>query len=217
MQQILDQTSTCELRQALTQLPESLHDVYDSMLQRVKEQSHNRSSLAIRILTWLSYAVRPLTVVELQHAVAIDINVPSPNPERVPPARFIEDVCMDLVTIDKERNIVLLTHASLKHYLNQLRESLFPGGKRDIAYSCLAYLRYSEFGRGPCETGDAYRQRLDSYPFAVYAAQHWGTHVYQFWSDEVPREVLEVLTDPSRLSSLSQIMYASSGRGMMDF
>jgi hypothetical protein len=120
MQQVLEQTSVCEVKDTLQSMPETLHDVYAAVLERIREQSSNRSNLTMRILMWLSYSVRSLTVPELQHAVAIDAEASTLNPERVPPARFIEDVCMDLVTIDKERNIVLLAHSSLKHYLVQL-------------------------------------------------------------------------------------------------
>lgn len=212
MQQILDQTSVSEVKDTLQSMPETLHDVYASMLNSIGEQSSNRSSLAIRILMWLSYSTRSLTVPELQHAVAIDVEASTLNPERVPPARFIEDVCMGLVTIDKERNVVLLTHSSLKHYLIQLRESLFSHGTSHTAKSCLAYFNYSEFGNGPCKSEIAYRKRLDDYPFAVYVAQYWGTHL-QSWmkidDDEISSRIYDLFDDDQRLASFSQLMYAA--------
>lgn len=175
------------------------------MLDRIKEQSSNRSNLAMRILMWLSYSARSLTVQELQHAVVIDPDSTELNMEMVPPARLIEDVCMDLVTIDGEREIVLLNHSSLKHYLIQLRESLFPEGARHIARSCIAYLEYSEFGQGPSESEVAYNDRLKRYPFAVYAAQYFGVHLQDTGQDRQQTPVFEQSIDRYKLEGMLQV------------
>ena len=55
---------------ALQTLPVELYRTYDETLQRIDDQNREDSSLARNILLWVSHALKPLTLKELQHAVA---------------------------------------------------------------------------------------------------------------------------------------------------
>jgi len=59
------------IRSALSQLPEQLDDVYDLTLERINGQDREDVVLANRILTWVIFAVRLLTTLELQWAVSV--------------------------------------------------------------------------------------------------------------------------------------------------
>ena len=219
MQSLLEQTSVSELKNALEEMPASLDDVYNEILQRIRDQSSSKSKLAMRIFMWLSYCEQPLTVAELQHAIAVDSIQDSDDidVDRIPPARFFENVCMDLVSIDKDRHLVLLAHASLSQYLGALKESLFPRGPKDMAYSLLTYLHYTEFATGPCKDSAALQSRLDRYPLAIYVSRYWGDHVRGYWQGRVPKGIMEFLNNPLKRASFVQIMYASNNQGSEAF
>jgi hypothetical protein len=53
---------------ALKSLPLTLEEIYKEAMERI-EQSPTKS-LAFKVLTWIVYAVRPLKLEEVLHAVA---------------------------------------------------------------------------------------------------------------------------------------------------
>ena len=58
------------LRSALQSLPTELDNTYDDALQRINDQNKEDASLAQSVLSLISHTLRPLTIVELQHAIA---------------------------------------------------------------------------------------------------------------------------------------------------
>ncbi|KAF2655446.1 ankyrin [Lophiostoma macrostomum CBS 122681] len=219
MQGLLEQTSVSELRMALAEMPTTLQDVYNGILQRIRDQSSSKSRLAMRIFMWLSFCERSLTVSELQQALAVDpvLDADDLDRERIPPARFFEDVCMDLVTIDKDRSHVLLAHASLSQYLTELKESLFPRGPRDIAYSALTYLHYNEFAMGPCDDAESFKVRLQRFSLSPYVARFWGDHVRGYWLGRIPKGIMTFLSSHVRRDAFVQLMYATESHGGESF
>ena len=60
------------LRKALEVLPKGLEATYDNAIERIqKGQDKDRSDLAMKVLMWLSYALRPLKIGEIQYALAV--------------------------------------------------------------------------------------------------------------------------------------------------
>ena len=53
------------VRLALERLPEKLNETYDEALKRIESQNADDVRLARRILTWISFATRPLKVLEM--------------------------------------------------------------------------------------------------------------------------------------------------------
>lgn len=54
---------------ALTQLPEGLNKTYASMLSRIPAMDRK---IAREILLWLSFAIRPMTIIELSEAAVLE-------------------------------------------------------------------------------------------------------------------------------------------------
>lgn len=59
------------MKESLDTLPDGLAEVYRDCLDRIRRQSSEDASLAHRTLYWIVHAVRPLTVREMQCALAI--------------------------------------------------------------------------------------------------------------------------------------------------
>ena len=98
------------VRKALSSLPQGLDDTYDAAMHRIHSQNDDDVDLAKRVLIWISYAKRPLTVGELQHAVAI---VPMPtniNDGDITDEELLLSVCAGIVTIENESKIIRLVH-----------------------------------------------------------------------------------------------------------
>ena len=58
------------LRVALGTLPKGLEENIQKALRRIHDQGEDDVLLAERVIYWLSYAMEPLTVIQLQHAIA---------------------------------------------------------------------------------------------------------------------------------------------------
>lgn len=64
-----DGASIQMLRRKIGELPQDLYDLYDSLLCSPISYSHAQT---VRLFRWICFAVRPLTVLEIQHALAMD-------------------------------------------------------------------------------------------------------------------------------------------------
>lgn len=53
-------------------LPNDLDRMYEDSLLRIENQSEDYRELAEKVLAWITYAVRPLLVAELQEALAVE-------------------------------------------------------------------------------------------------------------------------------------------------
>lgn len=66
--------------------------------------------MAMQVLAGITYAKRPLTTIELQAALAVEIGEPEFDPETMPDLADMVSVCAGLVTVDEESDIIRLVH-----------------------------------------------------------------------------------------------------------
>ena len=170
-----------ELTNALRSLPRDLNETYSRILTSIPE---GRRDKAIRILQFLTYSDRPLTVQEAVDAIAIPLNAYRQfNPKyRLPCPNEIPRFCsslVSLVTRQSDEGMVTeleLAHFSVKEYLTsesppepfrcKLSE---PDARSCIARCCLAYL-FSLRAEEPIDKDRA------QFPLARYSAQYWMDH-----------------------------------------
>ena len=91
---------------ALEHLPEGMDDTYDEAMKRIEQQDDSRKQLAKRVLSWITYAVRPLSVKELQHALAVVPNTTNIDPDDITDDETLTSVCAGLIVIDERRNVI---------------------------------------------------------------------------------------------------------------
>ena len=60
------------VRKKLRSLPTTLDGTYDEALQRIEALEDEHREIALKTLAWVSYAFRPLSLEELQHALAVE-------------------------------------------------------------------------------------------------------------------------------------------------
>ncbi|KAH7065082.1 hypothetical protein B0J12DRAFT_24715 [Macrophomina phaseolina] len=187
----LDELGKCRtramLRKALATLPPTLDETYDRILSAISEAD---SQYAIRILQWLTFSARSLSVDEVAEIVAIDVK----DEPRFDRDEVLEDplevlnICSSLITMttDKRggrlglaRQVVVLAHYSVKEYL--LSDRIQKGSAAHygmqatachdaIAKGCLGYLL--QFQRSELLSRDA----TEEFKLAEYCAEFWMKH-----------------------------------------
>lgn len=135
---------------------EALDITYNAALERVESQKEGFEKLAKRVLSWIIHAQRQLTIVELQHALAVKIGEPELDEEN-------------------KTGVIRLVHYTTQQYFERTRLSWAPSVQADITMACLTYLSFNTFETGPCDTHEKFVVRLQQNIFLVYAAKNGGS------------------------------------------
>ncbi|EPS42694.1 hypothetical protein H072_3329 [Dactylellina haptotyla CBS 200.50] len=186
--------SSKELRTALARIPNANSaDVYDEAynraMERIQRQPGRAPEHALNILAWITRAKRPLSIEEIEHAIAIEIgqNVDLDN---VPDLGCMISTCGGLVIADKVTRVVRLVHFTTQEYFERTWLTWFPEAESDIAKACTTYLStflipsdaldaiLSDYklldNTGWLQESDPKLQYVPGLYF--YAAYFWGVH-----------------------------------------
>ena len=186
--------SRLALRTALKTLPTTLDETYERILCAISDKD---SEYAIRILQWLAFSSRPLSVEELAEVVAIDVERETAfdRDEVLEDPMEVLDICISLVSVvmiegpsssEPSRHLsttVTLAHYSVQEYLvstricqsRAARYSMRPAACNSfIAKGSISYLLQFEKGLFDCfESATSLQQ---AYTLAEYSAKHWIIH-----------------------------------------
>ncbi|KAI0902853.1 ankyrin [Ustulina deusta] len=193
-----------EVRAALRSLPKELDETYDQAMQRIQNQDEGQAALAHRVLYWISYSLRPLTLAELQHALAVELGDVDLDEDGLYETDLIASVCAGLVTVDRESNQIRLVHYTTQSYFERIRTKLFPEAPSTISKTCLTYLAFRPFAENYCLSEEELIARLAEYPFLSYAANYWGDHIRNGMDDDVHKLALEYLSNNIGILSACQ-------------
>ena len=200
----MSKTSRKFVRQALDTLPKSLDATYEEAMSRVNDQTDDDKLLAERVLSWISFAVRPLLLEELREALAVEPDTHKLDRSNLPDTDLLTSICAGLVIVDQKSKIVRLCHFSTEEYLRRVRMTRFPTAQADISEICLIYLLFDEFGKGPLlHEHKAITRVLDCH-LLQYAATHWGRHIQGSPEKSLLHLALAFLTSKEHLSSSTQ-------------
>jgi len=194
---------------ALETLPNELNDTYDEVMKRIFSQDEEEVDLAKRVLGWLLYAKRPLTTGELQHALSV-----TPDSRELDEAALTEEgdlisVCAGIVTIERETNIIRWVHYTTQKYFERVG---LPDAQADIAMVCLTYLSFDVF-ENLCGSRTSLRERLQNYPFGLYAARFWGVHTRDVESlPAIQERTLAFLASKGKTQSMGEMTLAPTTR-----
>ena len=135
---------------ALESLPRDLDGIYQDTMDRISTQDPDDVALAYRILSWLSYSPQPMTVEELQHALAIEPDTESFDFDMIIDESLLVSVCGGLVTIELESRVIRLVHFTAQEYIANVRQKISPNAKFEILVCCLTYLQQKTFKSDMC-------------------------------------------------------------------
>jgi hypothetical protein len=182
-----------------------LAQAYDDAMIRIRKQSTDFTQLAERIISWITYAKRSLTVRELQCALAVEVGKSELDRDNCSHIGLMIYVCNGLVTVDEESNIIRLVHYTTQEYFEQSGSRWFPDAQADLAYTCVTYLSFDTFESGYCQTDEAFEEKLQLHPLYDYAAQNWGHHAYAL-SKTDEQLIFKFLESDAKVLGASQAM-----------
>ena len=104
------------IKSTLASMPQRIDELYRLTLERIQKQAGDDGTLAMRILSWIIHARRPLSVNELRHCLAVeydededyDLNLNELDTDDLLQPESLVDVCAGLVIIDSTSQIIWL-------------------------------------------------------------------------------------------------------------
>ncbi|GLB45329.1 hypothetical protein LshimejAT787_2100890 [Lyophyllum shimeji] len=189
------QSNVGEIIDLLKDLPRSFPDIYSDALNRIAHSNH--CSQALRALSFLIYARRPLTVPELQHFLAVRTDHTDFNTDYITDGDLLVAACAGLVVIDKKTDIIRLVHLTTQQYFDSIRTTKFPKGDLEMAHTCLAYLSFDTF-RNVASLEDQIRGHI----LLDYVVNYWHAHI-QDHQMPLQKPLLTLLKDESLLHAYS--------------
>jgi ferritin len=130
-------------------MPKKLEDAFQVTIDRIKSQASEKPSQGMEVLKWTYLAKRQLSLMELRHALAtVDSPAECLDRDALPFEKSLTECCYGLVVVDKETSSIRLVYKSLQDFLKDQYENtkLFETGHRNIAFTCLQYLSFSDEG-----------------------------------------------------------------------
>jgi hypothetical protein len=179
-------------------------------MERIEGQLTDAADLAKQVLLWITCAKRPLTTLELQHALAVEVGEPGFDEENLTEIEDMISVCAGLVTIDQESRIIRLVHYTTQEYFERTYMIWFPDAEVIVAKTCITYLSFDEFENGFCSTDKDFETRLLLNLLYDYAARNWGYHA-RAAPVEVKELALAFLKSRAKISASSQAAMVSRG------
>lgn len=147
-------TTLRKLKNALSALPDGLNESYDEVIMRIRGQSRDDHLLARQVLFLITFAMAPLSLPMIQHALAVEpFEDTSLEEEDIPVKMDLLSCCAGMIVLQHESMNVKLVHYTAQEYLKQRKMNLFPEAYEEILKICLTYLSFDEFVDGPCDTG----------------------------------------------------------------
>lgn len=210
----MTKTTLRKLKEALLLLPEGLSETYDETLRRVDAQSSDQARLARKALYWVFYASRPLTMVELQHALAVEVGERIFDEDNIPDEGLVLSVCNGLLTYQKEGGFLSLVHYTFQEYLELKAKSLFPEAELEIVRTGLTYLSFNEFEKGPCSQDHEFKARLRQWPLLQYVVFEWGQHARGSVEEHCKDLIMSFLSHSEKLSASIQVLCVREAKGL---
>lgn len=200
-----------KVKSALHSLPEGLEKTYDEVWLRIKAQNPDDAELATKVIYWVFHAFRPLTIAEMQHALAVEPGDNTLDDDNIPNEEVLVSVCAGIVLVQQESDTIGLAHYTTQEYFERRGAEHFPSARQEILRSCLTYLMFDEFNSGPCKTDEEMENRLEDRPLLEYAAKHWGDHARGQLEESEEKFILNFLSQDLKVSSSNQIRCLRAG------
>jgi ankyrin repeat protein len=168
-------------------------------MQRIEDQGEDDAGLAREVLSWLTYARRPLSAVMLRYALAIQPQDDNFDEDALIHDETLLDVCAGLVIVDKDTNVIQFVHYTTQEYFLQTRKTILPGSPLNIVTTCLTFLLFDEATK-------------NSMPNLYnYIADNWGHHARESPETEaLVEKIVTFVQDKKRLLHCVENMTASA-------
>jgi hypothetical protein len=196
-----------KIKKIIRESSTDLDELYSSIIEKIMNGDEEEQKL----LAWVVYGRRPLTLKELEAALATQMD-PTSNAStedyytELTPNAITSAAGIILEIID---NKVHLIHQTAKDFLlknHQLRAARFCSGHDlnvYLAKVCMTYLSFEDFETGPCGDREMLAVRKRQYPLFHYAAHNWHVHIQSGGSIDGISNMICRLIEPGSTTLLS--------------
>ncbi|RFU79488.1 nucleoside phosphorylase domain-containing [Trichoderma arundinaceum] len=182
-----------------------LYEAYNKAMERIQCQLGDLPQIAQLILSWIVYARRPITVPELQHALAVEFGTIEINTDNILTVEYMIKASAPLVKVDTQSNIVHLFHYTAQEYFERFGNDWLHNAQSHITRICVTYLLFEAFEGVPTPTGESFQERRLAHPLYDYSARHWGDHARE--SSTTCDEVMDFLLSEKSMESSTQALF----------
>ncbi|KAJ5625445.1 hypothetical protein N7510_001754 [Penicillium lagena] len=178
---LLDESNEKGIRRMLEQFrtgsqSNAYDHAYSETMSRIERQGANASGLAKKTIGWIIHAKRNLTVAELEHALAIELESSEFDETNITDIEQLTSYCCGLVLVDEQTTEVKLVHYTTQNHFERALKSWFPEILDHITDSCLTYMSYNVFEDDRFEDKEEVKNIPNEYPFYNYSSLNWGHH-----------------------------------------
>ncbi|KAK0219019.1 hypothetical protein IW262DRAFT_1462638 [Armillaria fumosa] len=184
------------LVEALNKLPDTINSIHNHFLERVERKPEQQRQLAYQIFGWVAFAERPLTILELQYALAMRAGTTKLNRNRIIDFDLISDACVGLVVVDS-RGYVRFPHPTTREYFISQKDKHFPSIQEDITRTCLTYMSFKIFRSPDILSTHNIPAR---YPLLNYSSRNWTLHARKCVRGSLETEILTFLQIRARIA-----------------
>ena len=138
---LLGKRSPKAVRIALDKLPtgtDAYDSAYDSAIERIESQMAEQTELAKQALAFLTCAQSPLSTLELQEAMGVEVGELELDPDNYPDIEDVLASCLGLITVDEDSDIIRLVHYTTQEYLERTLSRWYPEAEAMIVDVCLS-------------------------------------------------------------------------------
>lgn len=146
-----------KVKAALTTLPEGLENMYNDVLERLQVQDTELASLAMDVLRWIYDAKRPLQLLELRHALAVEPEDTFLDKEGLLEKDLLISVYGGLLSVQKDDTVTFIHYTAQEYFDRQFdRRALltFQDTRISITRTCLTYLSFEDLAQGANTTDE---------------------------------------------------------------
>ncbi|CAG5184572.1 uncharacterized protein ALTATR162_LOCUS10976 [Alternaria atra] len=174
-----DALSEREVRDLLHGTSDQVIDHYDVYLRRI--QSQRQSQLALKAISWVHLARRPLTAPELLEAIAIRAHDTDLDRTGMITIERLLSMTGGLLVYESESQHVRLVHETLQAYLHGAKGAALLNTHLSVAEVLEAYLCFGVFdSQLPVSTASSWADISSlcrTHRLLDYAMRDWGYHV----------------------------------------
>ncbi|RKL19649.1 hypothetical protein BFJ72_g15145 [Fusarium proliferatum] len=192
-------------------IPPELDDLYNELIRNMDERP-----ASLKLIQWICFSVRPLSLDELRWAMIIDADCPSKSLQECKNMedhisdsdrmnRRVQTLSCGLVEVTSDAKVVQFIHQSVKDFFTEkglsamsetTNRSIIVGtAHHRLSRTCIRYLAMEEVVRSVGQKSDHLKSE---FPFLHYATTSWVAHIKQSDARSVPQEdLLQYFTGPS--------------------
>lgn len=176
-------------------LPRNLTEAYDQLWDNMRGHDDFDVNLAERAIMWVLCSFEPLRSHILLEAIQYAVQGSTVVQKEKQTQQQILSLCQDLLTIDEERGVWMLPHASVAEYFESRG---YTNWKCHVFASkvCLGVLE------------NFWPEEIEYETFAEYVGDSWGRHVeeYDQWLERMEGENEATKADPDLTEALERFL-----------